>query len=95
MFGSEIWLAADATDPLTLVAKRAFKNYVDTIAHWQQQGIVAKHSEPLRFAQASWGTLHGLSRLMIDGIYIEQIPQQAIIDTVVNMLIDENASSVY
>lgn len=87
MFGSDIWQTATANDPLTNVAKRAFKNYVDTIAYWQEQGIVANHSEPLRFAQVSWGTLHGISRLMIDGIYIEQLPQQETIDTIVAMLI--------
>ncbi|MCK5881658.1 MAG: TetR/AcrR family transcriptional regulator [Sinobacterium sp.] len=85
MFGSQIWKTAEADDQLTTVAKRAFKNYVDTIASWQQLGIVANHSEPLRFAQVTWGTLHGLSRLMIDGIYIEQLPQQEVIDTVVAM----------
>ncbi|NRB39003.1 MAG: WHG domain-containing protein, partial [Pseudomonadales bacterium] len=85
MFGQEIWKTAGANDQLTDVAKRAFKNYVHTITLWQEQGIVAKSADPLRFAQVSWGTLHGLSRLMIDGIYIEQLPQEDTIDTVVAM----------
>lgn len=85
MFGREIWKTAAHNDALTDVARRAFKRYVDTIALWQQQGIVPDSGEPLRFAQVSWGTLHGLSRLMIDGIYIDQLPQQATIDTVVDM----------
>lgn len=87
MFGRQIWKASGASDALTDVAKRAFKNYVDTIAYWQQQGVIAAEGEPLRFAQVSWGTLHGLSRLMIDGIYIDQLPQQATIDTVVDLFI--------
>ncbi len=85
MFGSEIWQTADTDDHLTSVAKRAFKAYVDTIDNWQKQGIIQQQVEALRFAQVSWGTLHGLSRLMIDGIYIEQLPQQETIDTVVTM----------
>lgn len=89
MFGGEIWKSAGANDQLMDVAKRAFKNYVDTIAAWQEQGVVAKTEDALRFAQVSWGTLHGLSRLMIDGIYIEQSPQQEIIDTVVAMFMRE------
>lgn len=87
MFGREIWKSAGVNDQLNDVARRAFKHYVDTIAHWQQQGVITDHSEPLRFAQVSWGTLHGLSRLMIDGIYIDQLPQQATIDTVVDLFI--------
>ena len=87
MFGREIWKTAAPHDGLTDVAKRAFKRYVDTIAFWQERGIVPKSGDPLRFAQVSWGTLHGLSRLMIDGIYIDQLPQQATIDTVVDMFI--------
>lgn len=89
MFGSEIWKTAGAEDELTTVATRAFKYYVETIALWQQQGVVANHSEALRFAQVTWGTLHGISRLMIDGIYSEQLPQQDTIDTVVTMFMSD------
>ena len=89
MFGQDIWKTAGANDQLTDTAKRAFKNYVDTIAAWQNKGIVSNKYEALRFAQVSWGTLHGISRLMIDGIYIEQLPQQETIDTVVSLFMAE------
>lgn len=87
MFGSEIWKSAGANDALTDVGRRSFKQYLTAIDNWQQQGILRSSSDALSFAQVSWATLHGLSRLMIDGIYIDQLPQQSTIDTVVDLFI--------
>ena len=87
MFGSEIWKSAGANDELTDVGRRAFKQYLSAIDNWQQQGIISSRSDALSFAQVSWATLHGLSRLLIDGIYIDQLPQGSTIDTVVDLFV--------
>lgn len=87
MFGREIWRDASEQDGITQVAQKAFKNYVDLIQTWQSEGIIRQQNNVLNFAQVSWGMLHGLSRLMIDGIYISALPQKDAIDTVVDLLI--------
>ncbi len=77
-----------AHDELTDDGRRAFKQYVAAIDNWQRQGILSDRSETLSFAQVFWATFHGLSRLLIDGIYIDQFPQEATIDTIVDLFID-------
>lgn len=87
MFGREIWRDASEDDDITQIAQKAFKNYVDLIESWQKQGVIRQQDNVLNFAQVSWGMLHGLSRLMIDGIYINSLTQKETTDTVVDLLI--------
>jgi hypothetical protein len=41
--------------------------------------------DPLRYAQVSWSTLHGMSRLLIDGIYLDAEAVAAMSDAAANM----------
>lgn len=72
MFGGHLWQSAVITDDFRNAAHTAFKAYVDVIRLWHQQGLIATTADPLRYAQFSWSTLHGMSRLLIDGIYVDQ-----------------------
>jgi hypothetical protein len=38
-------------------------------------------------AQVSWATLHGLCRLMIDGIYVNQADMNQVSDEAVRMML--------
>ena len=71
MFGGHIWRSPKLTEPLRSVSHNAFKLYVDRVRHWQALGVVSKEVDALRFSQVSWSTLHGLSRFLIDGVYLE------------------------
>jgi hypothetical protein len=41
---------------------------------------------PLRIAQLSWSTFHGMSRLVIDGIYVDKTAIDAMLDTATKLL---------
>lgn len=71
MFGRQIWKLSTPTPALRQVAFRTFRLYADSIMRLFGEPI-ATHAKPLRLAQASWATLHGLCRLLIDGIYINR-----------------------
>lgn len=85
MFGHRLWKAADVDESLRQVAHRAFRHYVE-----HMQALVPpqrrRGRQPLRIAQASWATLHGLCRLVIDGIYIDPPDMAAVSDEAVRML---------
>ncbi len=49
------------------------------------RGIIEKRVEPLRYAQVSWSTLHGMSRLLIDGVYVERSAMTAMCGSAANM----------
>ena len=42
------------------------------------QGRLPAATDPLRVAQASWATIHGLCRLVIDGVYVDREDMQAV-----------------
>jgi AcrR family transcriptional regulator len=70
MFGARLWKSQQLTDSLKLEAYAAFKVYLEHIRSWRQS-ISNTNIDALRFAQVSWSTLHGMSRLLIDGIYLD------------------------
>ncbi|GHD08627.1 TetR family transcriptional regulator [Halioglobus japonicus] len=72
MFGSRLWKSPGITETLKQEAYSAFKMYLEQVRHWLEQGAVSAHLDPLRYAQVSWSTLHGMSRLLIDGIYLDR-----------------------
>ena len=77
MFGSNLWKTEGLTATLTAEAHSTFRGYVDGIRQWQKQGSIANSIDPLRYAQVSWSTLHGMSRLLIDGIYVDNQARNA------------------
>ncbi|AQQ69061.1 TetR family transcriptional regulator [Microbulbifer agarilyticus] len=82
MFGGHIWESGTSTDSLRKESHNSFRNYVSNVRNWKEQGLISDKVDALRFSQVSWSTLHGISRLIIDGIYadsaaIEPICQNA------------------
>lgn len=71
MFGRTIWKSEAPTDTLKEQAYSVFRYYSQAVNDWQQQGLLPADLDTLRFAQVSWSMLHGISRLIIDGIYAD------------------------
>jgi AcrR family transcriptional regulator len=70
MFGRCIWKQSKCTQELQDISHATFQHQVEMIAHWQSTGLVIGDS-PLRSAQIIWGTLHGIAKLFIDGVYTD------------------------
>jgi AcrR family transcriptional regulator len=86
MFGGKLWRSASLNDSLLSSARLTLRGNVERIKRWQQQGLVAKDVNALRFSQVSWGTLHGISRFLIDGIYIDSASIRRICETAAEMM---------
>ncbi|MNZ95939.1 Tetracycline repressor protein class A from transposon [compost metagenome] len=71
MFGQGVWKSGQSTQALKTEAYRVFKSYVGRVEAWQKAGILPDCVDALRLAQISWSTLHGLCRLLLDGIYVD------------------------
>ena len=85
MFGGHLWKSEQLTASLKYEAYASFKVYVEQIRHWQQSTSRESVVDPLRYAQVSWSTLHGMSRLLIDGIYLDSAAIAAMSDTAASM----------
>jgi hypothetical protein len=80
-----LWKSEQLTASLKDEAYTSFKVYADQIRCWQKAGLVSATVDPLRYAQVSWSTLHGMSRLLIDGIYLDSEAVAAMSDAAANM----------
>ncbi len=69
MFGRSIWKAGEPTESLRSLAFSTFRRYLDYVA--AMDPAVGRGKAGLRRAQARWATVHGLCRLMIDGVYAD------------------------
>lgn len=87
MFGRTIWKSGKPTDELRDVAYRSFRRYAERIGGLVAGARLPSGSKPLRLAQASWATLHGLCRLLIDGIYINQQDMEDVSEEAVRLML--------
>lgn len=86
MFGRTLWKAGTPTPELKAVAYRSFRHYAERLAQ-MLDGRLPLGAEPLRIAQASWATVHGLCRLLIDGIYANQQDMEAVCEQSVALIL--------
>lgn len=85
MFGGHLWKSQQLSQSLIQEAHASFRHSVDMLRQWQLKGIIAQDLDPLRHSQVSWSTLHGISRLLIDGIYVDEAAIEAICESAATM----------
>lgn len=85
MFGRTLWKQNTATESLRQVAYPCFNHQVEMTKKWQQQGLMPATEDTLRLAQVTWGTMHGIARLLIDGIYADRSHIDDMCDCAVNL----------
>ncbi|OMH29490.1 TetR/AcrR family transcriptional regulator [Motiliproteus sp. MSK22-1] len=93
MFGKEIWKIGEPTERLKEVSKASFRQWMSWVEELQQQAVLPDTESSLRVAQTCWATLHGLCRLMNDGIYLDRKDLEEMGRTAVSMLISKHINS--
>jgi AcrR family transcriptional regulator len=86
MFSSRIWKSSNISASLKAKAYSSFRNYTDTVMALCENIELPEDATPLRIAQLSWSTFHGMSRLVIDGIYVDKTAIDAMLETVTTLL---------
>jgi len=86
MFGRCIWKQSKCTPELQEISRKTFQNQVDMIEQWQSIGLVSGDN-PLRIAQVIWGTLHGIAKLFIDGVYTDVTRAEEIVISALPMFL--------
>lgn len=87
MFGRTLWKAGRPSASLRRIAHGCFRRYVERMSEPAQRAALPAGAEPLRVAQASWATLHGLCRLLLDGIYVDRRDMEAVSDQAVRLML--------
>ncbi|WP_295007325.1 TetR/AcrR family transcriptional regulator [uncultured Dechloromonas sp.] len=93
MYGKEIWKRGAPTPVLHQVSRASFRLWVDMVGKLQLQGVLPATHPALRTAQASWATLHGLARLLNDGVYVLSGDLDEIANTAVDLLTQRTGGS--
>ena len=83
MFGRTIWKGGKPTDSLRSVAYGTFRRYLELSV----AGGPRKSKRALRSAQVGWATVHGLCRLLIDGIYLDRDDLNEMSEAAVDVLL--------
>lgn len=90
MYGRTIWKAGEPNEALKSASKRTFKIWIEWVEVLQAHKILANNNSPLRIGQTTWASLHGLARLFIDGIYLEQPDSSDMIEQMIKNLCSTN-----
>ena len=71
MFGRIIWKQQIANKNLKDAAYPSFQHQLEITKQWQSIGLLDEKANSLRLSQVIWGTMHGIAKLLIDGVYTE------------------------
>jgi len=96
MFGSTLWKNNNneqekSSQALKDVAYPSFQYQVEMTKIWQEKGLMPQSENTLRLAQVTWATLHGIARLLIDGIYADASNIDEMCECAVNLLLSHQA----
>jgi AcrR family transcriptional regulator len=94
MFGKTIWKNNNSDQALRDTAYPSFNYQLEMTKIWQQQGLLIEDENSLRLAQVTWGTLHGIVRLLIDGVYLDTSNIEEMCECVVKVFIQQQNSKV-
>lgn len=57
------------------------------ITSWQEAGVLDSNEDTLRLSQVIWGTIHGIAKILIDGIYTHTSTPEEMCDCAAAMFV--------
>ncbi len=69
MYSSRSWRQGTRTESLAATARQTLRNDIERLQRAQDRGRISAKVDVAEFGRIYWGTLHGISRLSLDGIY--------------------------
>jgi hypothetical protein len=86
MYGSKSWRSAAPAKSLAVTARSVLRADVERLKRHQERGQISAGLDVPRFVQVYWGTLHGISRLLLDGVYRDSASIKLLCDATADML---------
>ncbi|MFT4520039.1 MAG: AcrR family transcriptional regulator [Halioglobus sp.] len=86
MYGGKLWRSQSLTEALVSSARGTLRGNVQRIESLQVRVLLSADIDPLRYSQVIWGMLHGISRLLIDGIYVDSASSRKLCETAAEIL---------
>ncbi len=86
MYGSRSWHSGEHTKSLSEAARSTLRDFVESLKRLQARQLIRQDVDVVQFAQLYWGTLHGISRLLLDGVYTRSASVRKLSDGAADML---------
>ncbi|MEM9256775.1 MAG: TetR/AcrR family transcriptional regulator [Pseudomonadota bacterium] len=86
MYGRQTWRSGEPAPEVAKVARATLRSDIDLLRGAQSRGLIAEDVDVVQYAQMYWGTLHGISRLIIDGVYTKTASVSKLCDSTAQML---------
>ena len=86
MYGRKSWHGRSQTESLAITARKILREDIERLARAKERGLVSPDVDPVYFERIMWGTLHGISRLCLDGIYSDRLSIKKLCDNTADML---------
>lgn len=86
MYSEASWRPGNSEGSLATVARGTLRSDIDRLKRGQEQGRISKDVDVVQYARIYWGTLHGISRLLLDGIYTDSASIKKLCESTASML---------
>lgn len=69
MYSRKSWRPGGTVESLAATARKTLRSDIERLERAQERGLVSPDLDAAEFTRMFWGTLHGISRLSLDGVY--------------------------
>ena len=71
---------------ILMTARSVLRAEVERLMRHQERGQINADLDVPRYVQVYWGTLHGISRLLLDGVYTDSASVKQLCEATADML---------
>lgn len=86
MYGRKSWHGGAKTESLATTARKVLRQDVERLERLQEKGLISAEVDVVYYERLFWGTMHGISRLCLDGVYSGRMSINKLCDSAADML---------
>jgi AcrR family transcriptional regulator len=86
MYGRKSWHGGAQTESLATTARQVMRQDIERLERLQEKGLISADVDVVYYERIFWGTMHGISRLCLDGVYSDRVSIKKLCDNTADML---------
>ena len=86
MYGRKSWHGGAQTKSLATTARKVMRQDIERLERFQEKGLISADVDVVYFERIFWGTMHGISRLCLDGVYSDRVSIKKLCENTADML---------
>ncbi|MDZ7784662.1 MAG: TetR/AcrR family transcriptional regulator [Halioglobus sp.] len=86
MYGRKSWREGVQTASLATTARSVLRQDIERLKKAQKLQLVSADVDVVYFERILWGTMHGISRLCLDGVYSDSVSVKKLCNNTADML---------